>query len=152
MIVPVPEFRPTNDLRTLYRRLAKLVHPDLATNEHERERRHRIMAEANRAYARGDEARLRALLDEWQLSPESVSGDGIGQDLVRILRRIYQLERRLSTIDAEIEQVKRSDLFAMKERVDAASEVGQDLLAQMAAQLRTEADNLRHALRTQATL
>jgi len=51
-------FTPSENLKKLYREVAKRVHPDLATEESERQRRHELMAEANRAYAEGDEARL----------------------------------------------------------------------------------------------
>ena len=49
-------------LKKLYREIAKRIHPDLATDEKDRARRHKLMAEANRAYEDGDEARIVQLL------------------------------------------------------------------------------------------
>ena len=51
--------------KKLYREIARQIHPDLSTNEVDRGRRTRLMAEANRAYTDGDEVKLRAVLDEW---------------------------------------------------------------------------------------
>ena len=137
------EFRPTDDLKKLYRQLAKLVHPDLAPSERERARRTGMMAEANRAYAHGDIARLRALLDEWELSPESVPGDDVGADLVRTIRKIDQVERRLVVLGSEIADLKHSDLYSLKERADASARSGQDLLEQLAEQLKAEIRKVR---------
>jgi hypothetical protein len=43
------EFRPTEELRRLYREVARLVHPDLSTDAENQARRNRLMAEANAA-------------------------------------------------------------------------------------------------------
>jgi hypothetical protein len=68
-----PKF--TSDaVRKLFRDVAKAIHPDLAGDDLTRNRRHMLMIEANRAYALGDEQRLRLILEAWQNSPEAVSG------------------------------------------------------------------------------
>jgi hypothetical protein len=129
------EFRPSEDLKKLYREVAKRLHPDLATDEEERARRTRLMAEANRAYEEGNEARLQAILREWESSPESVKGEGAGADLVRIIRKIAQVEERLSTIEAEMTHLRASDLYQLKVKVHEAEGESRDLLAEMAAQV-----------------
>ena len=70
------QFKPSDDLKALFREAAKSMHPDLASDDEDRARRERFMAEANKAYSEGDGARLRAILDQWQASPESVRGEG----------------------------------------------------------------------------
>jgi len=81
-------FAATAKLKRLYREVARRLHPDLATNETDRKRRESFMARANRAYEKGDEVTLRAILEEYEGSPEAVVGEGVGADLVRILRRL----------------------------------------------------------------
>lgn len=93
------------------------------------------MAEANRAYEEGDEERLEAILREWESSPESVKGEGVGIDLVRIIRKISQVEERFHTIEIEIAQLKESDLYKLKLKVEEDEKQGRDLLAEMAKQL-----------------
>jgi hypothetical protein len=52
----------SDDLKRIFRRLAKTIHPDLALDGVAWYRRHSLMAEANRAYAERDEDRLRLIL------------------------------------------------------------------------------------------
>ena len=133
---PIPaRFIAAESLRSLYRTVAKAVHPDLAGDAAQRARREKLMAQANLAYERGDENALRAVLQDWELSPESVAGDGIGAELVRLIRKITAAEDRLSGIDAEVEQLRDSELHEVMARTEAAEAGGRDLLAEMAAQV-----------------
>ncbi len=129
------KFTASENLKKLYREVAKRIHPDLATDEANRTRRQRLMAEANRAYEEGDEAKLRAILDEWESSPEAVEGEGAGADLIRAIRKIAQVEKRLSAIDTEMEQLKASDLYQLKVKIEEAENAGENPLAGMASQV-----------------
>jgi len=129
---PQQKFTPSETLKKTFREVAKRLHPDLTTDEKERARRQRLMAEANSAYADGDEARLQAILREWEESPESVAGEGPGAELVRVIRKIAQVEERFRTIEAEMAQLKASELFQLKAKAEEAEAEGRDLLAEMA--------------------
>lgn len=139
-------FRPTDDLKKLYREIAKLVHPDLTADDRERERRTRIMTAANRAFADGDQRELERILEEWETSPDFVEGEGVGAELVRTIRKIHQANQRLTQIERELRELKRADLCALKEQFDIARYAGRDLLAEMAAQLDAEITELRERL------
>jgi hypothetical protein len=141
-------FAPSETLKRLYREVAKRIHPDLATDERERKRRHELMSEANRAYEEGDEARLEAILRDWESSPESVKGDGPGAELVRVIRKIAQVEDRLKAIDGEIARLEESDLYRLKREVDQAKKEGRDLLVEMAARVNRQVAEARGRLRT----
>ena len=141
--MPVVDFKPSEDLKRLYREIAKRIHPDLTTDPAERAKRNRVMAEANRAYADGDEARLRAILDEWETSPDAVAGEGIGAELIRTIRKIHQVETRLAGIEIEIAKLNGSELSLLKARAEAERMKGRDVLAQMADQLDTQILHLR---------
>lgn len=128
-------FEPPEDLKKLYRDAAKKVHPDLAANDKERERRTKVMAEINRAYQEGDATRLRAILDEWEGGPEAIKGEGIAMELVRIIRKISQVRERLEKIAAEIARLRESDLAKLKDKVEDAVHQTRDLLREMVEQI-----------------
>lgn len=142
------EFKPSEQLKGLYRAIARRVHPDLSVDEGGRNRRTQVMAEANLAYAEGDERRLRLLLEEWESSPDSVEGEGVAADLVRTIRKIHQAKQRLQRIGAEILEVRDSDLYRLRSEVESAKVHGRDLLAEMAQQLDAENARLRVLLQS----
>jgi len=130
------KFEPSENLKKLYREVAKRIHPDLAIDEKEHTRRQQLMADANHAYEEGDEAKLRAILAEWESSPESVKGEGTAAELVRVIRKIAQVEKRLRVIETEITHLEESDLYQLKTEVEAAENEGRDLLAEMASRVK----------------
>jgi hypothetical protein len=145
-----PKPNRSESLRNLYRQAAKLLHPDLTLDGPEQEKRHRLMADLNDAYTRGDEDRIRAILREWHASPENVQGDGPGAQLVRVIRKIAQAEKRLETISAELDRLRQAELFKLKQAVEEAQADGRNLLKELAEQLDMEIAHAREEL-TRAT-
>jgi len=143
---PVTDFTPSEDLKKLYREVAKRIHPDLTTDEQERARRNEIMAEANRAYEEGDEAKLRDILEQWESSPDTVKGEGVGAELVRVIRKVHQVEHRLAEIGDTITQLKDSELATLKTKVEEAAAEGRDLLKEMATKLDSELADAKQQL------
>ena len=88
--------------RKLFRDVAKAIHPDLTRDESTRDRRHTLMAEANRAYALGDENQLRSILDAWERSPDAVQGSDPGAMRLRLVRRVAQIEERLDMLARDL--------------------------------------------------
>jgi hypothetical protein len=132
-------------VRRLFRKLARQIHPDLATDPEERARRTELMAAANRAYAIGDADALQRLLDEWEQSPESVTGTGPEADLARLERRVTQAAKRLAAIEEELRALARSPMLRLYREAEAAARRGRDLLTEMGEELarlveRTERD------------
>lgn len=139
-------FKPSDSLRKLYREVAKRIHPDLATDHTERARRQSLMAEANRAYEEGNEAKLRRILEEWESSPESVKGAGTAAELIRAIRKIAQVTARISAIESELARLKESELFELKLKYEDARNDGRDLFAEMASRVEVEIQNSRKRL------
>jgi hypothetical protein len=129
------DFTPSEDIKKLYREVAKRIHPDLTTDPVEKVRRQELMVEANQAYEAGDMEGLRAMLYKWESNPESVKGEGVAADLIRVIRKLAQCRERLREIKQEMESVKETELYSLKDRVELAKEDGQDLLAVMAQEL-----------------
>jgi hypothetical protein len=131
---PPAQTRPPSDgLKALYRQVARLHHPDLTTDDAERARRHEAMAEINHAYQNGDEARLRVFLHNPRGDGER---DTVGASLVRIIRKIAQVEDRLRRVRLEIVASRSSALCVLHERVKNARLGGRDLLSEMEADIR----------------
>ena len=122
-------------LRDCYRQAAKLLHPDLTLDPKQKEIRQRLMAEVNQAYAEGDEERIRQILSEWQASPDNVEGDGFGAELVRVIRKIAQVQARLRAIATEMDQLRVSELWQLKSKIEEAHAQGLDLLEDLAVRL-----------------
>lgn len=141
-------FAPTEELKALYRQAAKELHPDLTSDEEERERRKKAMAELNRAYEECDEDRIRQILREWRSSPEQVHGDDTAAQLVRTIREIAQVHKRLEAIKAEIEELAQGELHRLMKQVQEAATRGQELLSQIARQLDARIKQTRAQLRT----
>lgn len=75
-------------LKGLYREVAKRVHPDLTSDETDRSRRQRLMAEANRAFEQGDAHRLAKILEDSEVRREFVQESDAPADLARTVRKI----------------------------------------------------------------
>lgn len=129
---------PPPSLKSLYREVARRIHPDLGVNEGDRAKRQRLMARANQAYENGDEAKLRSILEEYEAGPESVFGEDTAADLVRVIRKIAQVKKRLAEIDTETQQIKLSELFELKRKVDEAARQERDILNEMASAIQSQ--------------
>jgi hypothetical protein len=148
---PAPTPRYTSDAaRRLFREVAKAIHPDLAGDEATRDRRHRLMVEANRAYASGDQEQLRFILDAWERSPEAVQGSGPEAMRQRLVRRIAQIEEQLDTLACDLAALRETPLGKLKTMVDEAAATGKDLVRDMVGRLKRDilvATNRLDALR-----
>jgi hypothetical protein len=129
-------FEPTPEARKAYHNLARIIHPDLALDESEKEKRHGLMAELNAAYSAGDQAKLNKLAEDYRHSPELVAGDSVGDQLVRTIRQISQVKVRLKDLLLERQHAEKSEVYGLRQKVEAEMVEGRDLLAQMAARTR----------------
>jgi hypothetical protein len=133
---------PSEELKKMFRDAAKRIHPDLTTDPEERERRHALMARLNQAYELGDLEQVQAILNDWevindwdQLTP--------GKKLSRLLKQIGQVRHRFNQIQAELEQLKLSEMFRLKIFVEDSDKQGEDVIADMVADVEEKIENLR---------
>jgi archaellum component FlaC len=130
---PEPAPRLTSDaVRRLFRDVA------MARDEFARDRRHGLMIEANRAYALGDEERLRFILQAWERSPEAVQGDDLEATRLRLSRRIAQIEEQLEMLSSDLAALKDSPPGKLKAMVDEAATGGKDLVRDMVLRLKRD--------------
>jgi hypothetical protein len=134
---PLPRF--TSDaVRKLFRDVAKTIHPDLASDQVARDRRHALMIEANRAYAMGDEEQLRWILQAWERSPEAVQGSDPEAMRLRLVRRIAQIEEQLDVLASDLAELKATSLWELKAMVDQAAIRGKDIVHDMVQRLKRD--------------
>ena len=129
---------PSDDLKRVFRDLAKAIHPDLASDDAARRRRHALMAEANRAYAERDEDRLRLIQRAWERHPEAAIDESPGADRRRTLRLIVEIEERLVAIGGEFADLRSSAIWQLKGKIDDAKAQGWDLFAEMILQVKRD--------------
>lgn len=124
---------PRKSLKNLYREVAKAIHPDLASDEEERRRRQELMAAANHAYEVGDRAVLEDILCDREQGPDVAYGLDVAMDLVRVIRQIARVQQNIHAVARQIAELRETDIYCFKLRVEDALSDGIDLLAEMAA-------------------
>lgn len=127
------KWEPTVEAKKAYHNLARTIHPDLALDAAEKEKRHGLMAQLNQAYSSGDQSKLNRLVEEFRNSPDLVKGDSVGDELVRSIRQIFQVKVRLEELRSEREVAEASELFTLREKMRSEMAEGRDMVAQMAA-------------------
>ncbi len=132
----VRDFNPSSELRSLFREVAKRIHPDLSKDSGDLERRARFMAEANRSYEAGDAEALRRILDQYR--DGVVEGEGIGAELIRIIRQISLAKSRVSAIEQELATLRQGEIALLKRQADERAQEGGDLLAELATAIREQ--------------
>ncbi|MET7361004.1 hypothetical protein ABZS76_21515 [Streptomyces sp. NPDC005562] len=132
---PPQRVRPGEEARKLYRDLVRKAHPDLAQEEGERQRREEFITRVNAAYARGDEAVLRELSEEWAAGPvpeeERLTRS---EELYARLEWLSQRKGLLSVLAKELEESAIGGMLrlAPDDPDTLLDEIAEQLLAQVA--------------------
>lgn len=140
-------FKPSDDLKKLFRQVAKKIHPDLASDEKEKNRRHELMAKLNMAYDRLDEDAIRAVLQEWEAGYHPEKNATLGTQLVKIVRQVAQIKKRLSRIEEELVEIKNSGMHQLMHKMASAEKTGRDLLEEMAASVDEKINSIKSKVR-----
>jgi len=77
------------------------------------------------------------LVEDFRDSPDLVRGDTIGDELVRAIRQIWQIKNRLKELKTEKINAELSELYTLREKVEAEMREGRDMLKQMAERTKT---------------
>ncbi len=130
---PLPVITP--ELKLAFRQAAKLMHPDRATTEPERLRRTALMAQVNIAYERGDQQAIEKLVAEYGQDPEAITGGDVASRIVKAIRRIAQLRRRMEDVKQEMDGMRETEIFQLKQTIEESEAMGGDPLGDLAQQL-----------------
>jgi hypothetical protein len=135
------EFDPPPSLKSLFRELAKRIHPDFARDAAEGKHFTLLMARANLAYRRGDIEILERLLEDYrevQDAMASRAGEDAAGELRRILRQIQHAQRDMATLEAERQALLTSEIGQMHQESEIAERENRDFLAELTASLREQ--------------
>ncbi|MDX6696039.1 MAG: hypothetical protein QOF02_3642 [Blastocatellia bacterium] len=132
-------------LRKLFWAVARMFHPDHATDEGEARRRHTVMAEANRAYREGDVESLHTLLGDEELQ-FFCAGAQAEDDPLDLAGRIVLLKEELRTVEFGIKRIKQNGLYQLKLSVEEEARHNRDALAAQAERIQRQIVKARHKL------
>jgi hypothetical protein len=132
-------------IRKLFWSVARMFHPDHASDEDEARRRHTIMAEASRAYRDGDVESLSTLLgdEQFQSYCASSSREDEPEDAAA---RLINLKEELVTIEFGIKRLRQDRLYHLMLSSAEETRQGRDHLAQMADTVRRKIVKARNRL------
>ena len=137
------EFDPPPSLKTLFRDVAKRIHPDFARDDAEQKHFTLLMARANQAYSRGDIEALQRLLDDHREINTSNASEGVAAEFLRITRQIQHAERDIATLDAERHTLLAGEIAQLHLDAEAAAREHRDLLTELATSLREQIADAR---------
>jgi hypothetical protein len=135
-----PEVLPAEvALKRLYRRLARVLHPDLAPDDADRARLHDLMARVNAAYAQGDLTALELMAEK--VGAGEPPGDlGPEERRAHLERRTATLARIAASLRRERDRLVRSDTHRLREEALRREAEGGDALAEARAEALEEAE------------
>ncbi len=137
---PVPEPPAAVDLKSLYRRLARRFHPDLARTEEEHIRHAALMARINALYRSGDRAGLEALADQ-ALGTELPEPAVSLEEEVRLLEeRRARFESARDALRLDLEALRACATAELLRRARAAEEDGQEFFEVLREELGARCD------------
>jgi hypothetical protein len=136
----------TDKLKKLYREVARKFHPDLASCPQERQHRHQLMVEINRAYESGAEDRLQELLEAGQGFENVESGGAMSAEMILLVRSVAEAKQRLAKIESDMEEIAGSEIYKLKLRIENSESMGVDLFADLIAQVDRQIRKARNRL------
>jgi hypothetical protein len=127
---------PSLSLKSLFREVAKRIHPDFARDAEEQQHFTRLMAQANLAYTRGEAHTLQRLLDDHHEINLTLAVEGAAAKLQRIERQTTHATRDLEMLEIEREALLHGEIASLRKEAEAAGRGGRDLLSELANGLR----------------
>ncbi|TXH44002.1 MAG: hypothetical protein E6Q92_04690 [Burkholderiaceae bacterium] len=142
---PPPEVQ--EQLKALYRQAARLVHPDRARDDADRDKRTDLMARINRAYQAGQAQAIADLLKTAREELSEPVGDDLGSQLVRVIRAISRSHARILQIEAEMNELRQSELGQLQGEIERQEALGLSPIDRLQAQLQAQCQDLEDQLR-----
>jgi hypothetical protein len=121
------------DLKSLFREVAKRIHPDHARDAFDEHHRTQLMAQANAALLREDAAMLYRMLHSHDLPIEATD---TRTELAHTRALLEHLQNDLTSLESELAALHASDMADLQRRTSEAAAAGNDILAELAARVK----------------
>lgn len=144
---PTPEVDDASkeEMKAIFRALAKRFHPDLVTDAKIKLWRQDIMAQINEAYAAQDMAALMKFTERPD-RPEEVIEKTREQQIADLYKEIRRLDQVIRDLERTLKELINSHTVKLMLEVSIASQQGRDLLREMADGMRVEIAELEAEL------
>ena len=123
--------------KKLYRKLALRFHPDRAKNEKQRKEFEKIFPEINEAYQNGDLDTLKKYMKQAERE-EQIAKETPEEKLARLKKDYEIILGIILKMRKEFKDLKASETYKLKEKIDQAKEKGRDLLQELATNIKLE--------------
>ena len=124
-------------LKKLYRKLALRFHPDRAKNVKQRKEFEKIFPEINEAYQNGDLDTLKKYMKQAERE-EQIAKEAPEEKLARLKKDYEIILVIILKTRKEFKDLKASETYKLKEKIDQAKEKGRDLLQELATNIKLE--------------
>jgi hypothetical protein len=150
-IKPIQAAVDEDEVRTLYRKLARKYHPDTTTDPEEKARLSVVMARINAAYSAKDAETLRALEDQPMgqvlgAIPQRSALDSGRSTYQELLDLSHKLDDEIAWTREEHKNLMSAPLMTLKIECSLARGKGRDVLREMAARVEEELATARATL------
>ncbi len=132
-------------IRKLFRELAKRFHPDLTSDENEKEWRAQIMTQVNMAYAQRDLKALQALAEQPDRPAPSIA-QSRADEVIMLKAELVRLDGVIAELKASIRHLEESPAMKLMMEARMQRRNGKDLMSGMQNQLKEQIADLEEHL------
>jgi hypothetical protein len=132
-------------IRALFRELARRFHPDLTSDPEEKKWRQEVMTRVNQAYTNRDLKALKALAEQPD-RPVDSPGQSKEQEIAAIKRELKRLDGVISDLKARIFHLEESPAWQLKMEARMKRRSGRNLLNEMEAKFLEQIADLEERL------
>jgi hypothetical protein len=129
------------ELKALFRKLAKLYHPDLVTEVYDKNRRAKVMTKINQAYAARDVVTLQSFLEP-PSTPEPARRKSRTETIHALREELQRLDRVVRNMKNDLNRLVNSETVQLMLDVSIAQRKGKDLLGELAEQLMVDIERI----------
>lgn len=135
---PNQKFQASESLKKIFRKAAKLIHPDRAADDNDRAKRNDFMSKINTAYSRGAIHEIEELIDQYLAGQKPSVRLTPREEIGQINMQISKIKNRLVEIERNIRDLLLTDIARMMRDVELAEGRNEDPLSDLCSQIEAQ--------------